>query len=252
MSGDYELPEADHNFEVYPLFQQALGLFARNLPLLTAINLPVALISSLCLYFGAPTLADANPDPAHPFSIPSNEWLALAGALLIAFSFGLWSTAAIFRVADAALAGEPLPGFGAAFSQAIERVPALLGVQVLYVLTVMLGGVFCVLPGIWLGVLLLPALPRVATREVGPIAALQDARALVTGRWWKVAGYCVLVGLTIYAIYTPYFFLNMILPHGNTAALCVRAAANLLAAALIAPFQASAYAVLHRRLEETV
>jgi len=43
----------------------------------------------------------------------------------------------------------------------------------------------------------------------------------------------------------------MVLPHGNPAALFARAAANLLASVLIATFQASAYTVLHRALEET-
>jgi len=59
------------------------------------------------------------------------------------------------------------------------------------------------------------------------------------------------VGMTIYAFYAPYFFLNMILPHGTPAASWVRGAANLLASVLIGTFQACAYAVLHRRLEET-
>jgi len=246
-----ELPAQDRSFEVYPLFLQTLGLFVRRLPLFVALNLPVALVASLCLYLGAPTLADANPQPGQPFVIPPNEWLAFAGSLLIALSFGLWSMSAIYRVADAELAGEAVPGFRGAYSQVIERVPALFAAEMLYILAVMLGTVFCILPGIWLGILLLPALPRVVTREVGPVAALQDARALVTGRWWKVAGFCVLVAVTIYAIYTPYFFLNMVLPHGNPGALVVRALANLFAGALIAPFQACAYAVLHRQLEET-
>ena len=251
MSGDFELPAEDRTLEIYPLYLRALGLYVRHWPLVTAIYLPVALVSSLCLFLGAPTLADANPEPGKPFVIPPNEWLAFAGTLLIVFSFGLWSVAAIYRVADAATAGGPVPGFRGAYSQAIERVPALLGAQLLYVLMVMLGMVFCVLPGIWLGVMLLPALPRVATREIGPVAALEDARALVAGRWWRVAVFSIFVVLTIYAIYAPYFFLNMLLPHGQTWALLVRAAANIFVALLVAPFQAFAHAVLHHRLEET-
>jgi hypothetical protein len=196
-------------------------------------------------------MADPNPQPGHPFLIPPSEWLAFAGAMLIALSFGLWSGAAIYRAADDALEGGPVPGYFAAFSRATERVPALLGTQLLYLLAVMVGTVFCILPGIWLGILLVPAMPRAATRDVGPMTALQDARALVTGRWWRVAGFCLLVGITIYAVYSPYFFLNMILPHGDRVALIVRATANIGAAALIAPFQLCAYAALHRRLEET-
>jgi hypothetical protein len=39
-------------------------------------------------------------------------------------------------------------------------VPALLGTQLLYLLAVMVGTVFCIVPGIWLGILLVPAMPR--------------------------------------------------------------------------------------------
>jgi len=251
VSGDLELPAQDRAIEAYPLYLRAIGIHVRHLPLFAAINLPVALVTTLYLYLGAPTLTDASPEPGRPFTIPANEWLAFAGTLVIALTFGLWSAAAIYRVADAAMGEEPVPGFGAAYSGAIERLPALLGTELLYLLSVMIGTVFCVLPGIWLGVMLLPALPRAATREVGPLDALQDARALVSGRWWRVAFFCLLVGITAYAFYAPYFFLNMILPHGNTAALFVRAASNLLGGVLIGTFQACAYAVLHRRLEET-
>jgi len=246
------LPAPDQrDFEVYPLFLQCLGLFVRHLPLFVGLNLPVVILSSLCLYLGAPTLADADPQTRHPFAIPPNEWLALAGSLLIVFSFGLWAAAAIYRAADDALAGSPVPGFRAAYSWAVERVPALLGAELLYILAVMVGTVFCFVPGIWLGVMLVPALPRAATRDVGPMTALRDARDLVAGRWWRVAGFGVLVAVTILAIYAPYSFLNVALPHGNPGALLVRALANVFAAALITPFQACAYTALHRRLEET-
>jgi len=251
MSSEYELPAHDRKFEVYPLYLQAIGVHVRHLPLFAAINLPVAAAGTLGLYLGAPTLVDMSPQSNPTFAIPMNEWLAFAGTLLIALTFGIWSAAAIYRAADAAMADEPVPGFGAAYSNAIERLPALLATELLYLLAVMVGGVFCVLPGIWLGVMLLPALPRVATRDVGPIDALRDAHALVSGRWWRVALFFFLVALTMYAFYMPFIFVNMVLPHGNTGALIVRATANLLISILIATLAPCAYAALHRRLEET-
>ena len=245
------LPPDRRDFEVYPLFLQTMSLFVRHLPLFVGLNLPIVILSSLCLYLGAPTLADADPQARHAFAIPPNEWLALAGSLLIVFSFGLWAAAAIYRAADDALAGGPVPGFRAAYSQAIDRVPALLGTEALYFLAVVVGTVFCFVPGIWLAVMMVPALPRAATRGVGPMTALKDARDLVAGRWWRVAGFGLLVAVTIFAIYTPYSFLNLVLPHGNPGALLVRALANVFASAVITPFQACAYTALHRRLEET-
>jgi hypothetical protein len=251
VSDDFELPAHDRPFEAYPLYLRAIGVHLRHFPLFAAINLPVALVTSLCLYLGAPTLADMSPQPNASLQVPVNEWLAFAGTLLIALTFGMWSAAAIYRAADAAMAGEPVPGFRAAYSQAIDRLPALLATELLFLLAVMVGTVCCVLPGIWLGVLLLPALPRVATREVGPIDALRDARALVSGRWWRVAFFFLLVVITMYAFYTPFVVLNLVLPHGNTGALIVRGTASLVTSILIATIQPCAYAALHRGLEET-
>ena len=246
---DEALP-ADRNFEIYPLYQQALGLFVRHLPLFVGLYLPITIATSVCLHLGAPTIAHPNLERGQPLVIPPNEWLAFAGALLISLSFGLWAAAAIYRAADEALAGGTVPGFAGAYSQAVERVPALFATQLLYLVAVMIGMLFCVVPGIWLAVLLVASLPRAATRDAGPISALRDAHALVSGRWWRVAGYCLLVGVTIYAGYAPYVFLNLALPFGDAGAL-VRAAANILAGALIIPFQFCAYTALHRRLEET-
>ena len=219
-------PAPDRAFEVYPLFLAALATCARHLPGFAALYLPVAIVATAFLYLGAPTLVDPTPMRGTTFEIPPNEWLALAGSVLFTFSFGLWSSAALYRAADAAFDGRPVPGFARAYGEAVERVPALLGAQLLYLFGVLVGTLFCLVPGMWLAILLLPGPPRAATRDVGPIEALQDARALVTGRWWRTWIFLALTAALMYALFIPYVTLSMALPHGDTVARVVRAAGN--------------------------
>jgi hypothetical protein len=242
-------PDPPRDLGVYQLFLHSLGVSWRTLPTLFAVYFPLAALSSVLLFVGAPTFADP-PRDGRALEIPSSEWIAVGGWFLCIVSFGAWSAAALFHVAREAFAGRPVPGPVAAYGASVERVPSLFATQLLYGLAVGVGFVCCFLPGIWLLVLLAPALARAATRDAGPIVALREARELVTGRWWRVAGFLGLVLLTIYAALTPYMALSFILPHGETWGTVVRIAANTLCTTLIGVVQIPAYVALNDRLEE--
>jgi hypothetical protein len=242
-------PDPPRDLGVYQLFLHSLGVSWRALPTLFAIYFPLAVLSTVLLFVGAPTLADP-PRDGRAFVVPSSEWIAFGGWILCILSFGAWSAAAMFHAAGEAFAGRPVPGPFAAYGAAVERVPSLFATQLLYGLAVGVGFVFCFLPGIWLLVLLAPALARAATRGAGPIVALREARELVTGRWWRVAGFLGLVLLTVYAALSPYMAMNFLLPQGETFGHVVRGAANTICTTLIAVVQIPAYVALNDRLEE--
>ena len=246
-------PIPDDGIGAYPLFLHTMGVTLRNLPTLLGIYLPLAAVSTAIFFVGAPTLANPPPPTGQPasFDIPTNEWIALAGWLLFLFSIGTWSAVALLRSAHAALTTGRALGYGAAYGSAIDRVPAFFATQWLYGLIILAGFVACCVPGLWWAVLFAPALPRVATRAVGPIQALKDAKWLVHGRYWRVAGFLSLLALVIYAINIPYFVSSFVLPHGEAWAVWVRGIACTIATALIGVIQMSAYAALHERLEET-
>lgn len=243
-------PPDRRDLGAYALFLRSLGVSFRHLPTLFAIYFPLAALSSVLLFVGAPTFADP-PQDGRPVVIPAAEWIAVAGWAMCIISLGAWSAAALFRAAGEAFDGRPVPGFAAAYVASIERVPALFATQLLYGLAALVGFLFCFLPGFWVLVLLAPSLARAAVREAGPIQALSEARALVLGRWWRVAGFLVLVMVTVYAIVTPYFMASFLLPHGEAWALAVRAIVNTISTTLIAVVQIPAYVALNERLEET-
>jgi hypothetical protein len=232
-------------FEIYPTFLAALGRTARNLPMLAAIYLPFAVASSAFLFVGAPTFADPPEPSARALNIPPSEWIALAGWMLFSFSVGAWSSAALFR---AVAEGR---GFASAYGAAIERVPAVLGAQLLYGLALVGGLMCCFVPGLWVLVRFLPALPRAATRDVGPLQAMRESLELERGRAWKCAGYLVLVMVAIYSALTPYLLLSLLLPHGDPVAHWTRMTANIVCGTLVAVVQAVAVVALHERLEAT-
>ena len=249
MDGTQAPPPDRRDPGVYPLFLRSLSVSVRHLPTLFAIYFPLAALSSVLLFVGAPTFAD--PPQYRPLVIPPSEWLAIAGWMLCIISFGSWSSAALYRSAEEAFDGRPVPGFAAAYGAAVERVPALFATQLLYGLMAGAGFVLCVVPGLWAIVLLAPALPRAVLRDSGPLAALREARALVLGRWWRVAGYLMLVMVTIYSLVVPYFMMSFVLPHGEAWAHALRAIGNAISTTLIAAVQTPAYVALNEWLEET-
>jgi hypothetical protein len=237
----------------YPLFLHAMGVMLKNLPALFAIYFPLAAISTAMLYLGAPTMARPHPAATSgaTFAIPANEWIAIAGWVLFLCSIGTWSAVAVFRSAHAALTTGRALGFREAYGSAIDRVPTYIATHFLYGLMAVVGMFACFVPGFWVLVVFAPALPRSATRAVGPIQSLAEARDLVRGRYWRVAGYIGLVAITIYAILGPYLGIAFNLPHDQPWSLWVQGILNTLASTLISVTQMTAYAALHERLEET-
>jgi hypothetical protein len=235
----------------YETLLGALGLALRHLPALALLVLPLTLATSVMFALGAPTLMTPGmPPPGQTLEVPPHEWLAVAGTFLFIFSVGSWAIAALYRSVEAARVEGRAPGFAAAYGDAVERVPALIGTQFLYGCAIAVGLVLCILPGFWVIVLLTPAVPRAATRGEGPLAAIATAGALVRHRWWRVAGYIAAQLVVIYAIFLPFITLSLMLPHGEPWARALYAAGNALTSTLVTVIQACTYTALNDRLEQ--
>ena len=235
----------------YPLLLHVIAVAARNFPTLALIQLPTAVITSLIMFLGAPTIADPPMDRTASYQIPANEWLVMAGLVLFLLSFGAWSSAALMRSAHAALTeGRALP-FAKAFGAAVERVPSYLATQFLYGLMAGVGACACVLPGLWAITAFAPGLARAAIRPVGPIQALREGRALTRGRFWSVAGFLALTAIIIYTLSIPLFVASFVLPHGEPGTRTVKMLLNIACGVVLAVVQLTGYAALHERLEET-
>ncbi len=100
----------------------------------------------------------------------------------------------VHRIVASEIAGEPLDPRGAA-SRAFGRLLVLVVAGFLAFVSIFLGLIALIIPGLWLAGCFTMISPVVALERVGPVDALRRSFALVRGRWWPTIGFLLLVGL---------------------------------------------------------
>ncbi|MDP9143156.1 MAG: hypothetical protein M3N43_00385 [Actinomycetota bacterium] len=100
----------------------------------------------------------------------------------------------VHRLVGSEIAGEPL-GPREATSKAFGRLLVLVVAGFLAFVSVFLGLIALIIPGLWLAGCFTMISPVIALENVGPVAALRRSFALVRGRWWPTIGFVLLVGL---------------------------------------------------------
>jgi hypothetical protein len=149
------------------------------------IVLPVQLLNVLITLSSTPSDATANASTV--FSPRDSIWVPLAGNLVItviALLSNALAVAAVTRViADAYLdAGPTTAGASARF--AMRRGGSVLGLALLVNVLVLVGGLMCGIPGIWLQVSLAVAMPALLLERLRIGQALNRSFALVKHRFW--------------------------------------------------------------------
>lgn len=89
-----------------------------------------------------------------------------------------------------------VPTVGQALREAGPRVPAAVGAVVLYTLSVFVGILLLVVPGIWIAVRWYFAAQAAVLDGVSPSEALERSGALVQDRWWHTFLTLIVGGLT--------------------------------------------------------
>ena len=112
--------------------------------------------------------------------------VCFAGALLI----NLVSSAVVVVMAREALAGRR-PMMGAAYSEVIGRLGAVVGASLLYALIVGVASVFLFVPGLVAAFFLMFVLPAVLLDRLGPIDGLKRSAALVRNNAGRAFGLVV-------------------------------------------------------------
>ncbi|SHM57206.1 hypothetical protein [Phytopseudomonas punonensis] len=92
-------------------------------------------------------------------------------------------------------AGQPF-SFNEIFSHFGRTLP-LLGVAVLMMLLIYLGMILLLIPGIYLAVAYMLAIPLVVERGLSPWQAMEASRKAITQHWFKVFGLFLLLGLIV-------------------------------------------------------
>ena len=123
----------------------------------------------------------------------------LSGAL-IGYIAGLLAQAACFRAVADAYLGEHA-NWRASLRFALRRLPALLVLSIATTAAIVVGAVFCIIPGVYLWGAFYVAVPVLLVEGSGPFRSMGRSRSLVRGRWWGTAGVAV-VGYLLVAIVT--------------------------------------------------
>jgi hypothetical protein len=203
-------PGGDPNsIDVYPTLRRGLAAAVRAFPRAALVILPVTLVSQAVSIFGAPDLFLGSGTPGVPPRLGASDWLVFAGLLVFQLTFGTWMQGALLFVGEASLDGAPLPSFGAAYGRALDRVPSLIGTSLLFLLSVGVGTLLCIVPGIWAGTTLAWAIVRAGVRDEGPLTAIRHSYLLTRGRVLRVFG----AFMTVFALTLP---LALLMSAGST------------------------------------
>lgn len=177
-------------------------------------------------------------------------WIAaFAVAVLLAFVASTIAVGACFKAIADAYLGER-PGWRASVAYALRRVHSLIWLVVLYYVLVGVGFVLCIVPGVFLGVAWVVAIPALLTEGIRGRKALGRSFRLVRGRWWPSFGLAavalIFAGFISYAVQF-LFLVPLFTDAGENApvALTMNALASITSSALSTPLIAAFATVLY-------
>ncbi len=172
--------------------------------------------------------------------------LAISGILQLCAV--LLATAACFRAIAQAYLGESAD-WRSSLSFALQRVPSLLLLTLLYVLGIIGGTLLFILPGIWLYIAWAFALPVLLVEGTRGRKALGRSFGLVKGRWWRTFGTLVvgfILASIISALVQGVFLVGILVGDDNDAVVLVLSAiAGIVGLAITTPFQAALLTVVY-------
>lgn len=167
-------------------------------PALTPFALLVAIATTVMgAYFS--NLADqlnAAVDAGETATIGDLTSQLFVGTVVVGMISAIISAVIFNMVADADATGAPDPGI--AFQRTLQRLPSLIALVFIVGISVFIGLLLFVVPGIYLAVALFPAIAVLFLENKGAAATFARSRELVQGRWWEVFG--VLVVLVVFSV----------------------------------------------------
>jgi hypothetical protein len=214
------------------------------------VVLPVQIISVLITLSIAPEFLDVTSDETGVSDAEAGTFLA-AQAIIALMQGLVWllSTAACFKaVADSYLGGRPSARVSLGF--AVQRLPRLFWLYIVYSAGVALALIALIVPGIWLAVAWALSVPVLLFERVGAFKALGRSFRLVRGRWWKTAATLVigvvlasLLGVIVQGIL---LFGPALLTDGNDVVNAfATVVANTASSVLTTPFTAAVVALIY-------
>jgi hypothetical protein len=119
---------------------------------------------------------------------------ASLASLVIGFLASQFATGACFRTVAETYLGYKT-GWRSSLAFAARKFHSILWIVILVGILTVIGALFCLIPGIYLGVAFAVSLPVLMSEGERGRKALGRSRALVRGRWWKTALTLLVAGL---------------------------------------------------------
>jgi hypothetical protein len=183
--------------------------------------------------------------------------LALLAGLVISGLASLVLTGMLTVVVGEAVLGRPID-LGEVWRRVRPRIGSLIGAAILVFLTVLLGAIALILPGIYLAVGLAFTTPALILEGQSVTTAMGRSRELVKGDWWRVFGILILASIIASivggVISLPFvaasgggnaFRLGVEPVHLSTLALAVQAIGQIVSKTVTAPISAGVTVLLY-------
>ena len=188
-------------------FKICVGRFVPLAKAVFFVVAPVALVTSVVELRVLPSGFFETGDSSDSIKVTAEELQSALGGLALIGLLGalgsLFASAACFRIVAEALLGRQTD-WTVSLRYAVVRLPSVLWVTLLSGVVIVLGLVLCIVPGLWLAVLLSVAVPALLAEGLRGRGALERSRGLVRGRFWPVVGTLlagtVLAGVVSFAI----------------------------------------------------
>ncbi|HVF74137.1 MAG TPA: hypothetical protein VM938_03745 [Acidimicrobiales bacterium] len=177
-------------------------------------------------------------------------WAFVAAAIVLGFAGYLatqLATGAAFRIVSATYLGEDVD-WPESLRFARKRLWALIWLSILMGFVIVIGFLFCIVPGIYLWAAFSVAIPVLFVENVRGTRALKRSRSLTKGRWWPVAAVVFLgflLGVIVSGMLTGVVELALGATDSDIVAVVVGAIGATLAGAVVTPFTAAVATVLY-------
>lgn len=172
------------------IFRATLSTLRTHAAVLFGAAFPVILLTQLAALVVLPDAADypvvpADATPEQALAALIEGFLLTLRVLPLALLVQVLVAGIATVVVGKAVLGAPID-LGQAWGELRPRLLPLLGTTAIVVVGVVAGLMLCVLPGVWLMVLLSLATPALVLERTGVLASLRRSRDLVRGAWWQV------------------------------------------------------------------
>ena len=170
----------------------------KDLVIIAAVFLVPIQILTLVVQRSLPDLTGVDPETVELSDLAEN-FVGLLLLLVIVFVGILLITGAVARsVADSHV--DVVTDWRESIGAAWRKLGNLAGNAILSGLGVLVGLIFCLLPGIYLWTAWVTAPVAVMLEDQGPASALGRSQSLIRGRWWPVFGALLLAFLLLFGV----------------------------------------------------